>query len=235
MKVTIVGNHCTWTKELSTSFIINSDTLIDVPQGSFKTLYNDYVMDKIDNILITHFHSDHFADIHLIIDIFNKMQDKKLNILAPKGCRERLVQLFKILEVAYLEKYLDDNVTFYECENGKTYKIGNYKIKAYKVAHKNLDAYGFVVEDNHIKVGFTGDSCMCNSLHKILKHSKAVFIDCSSTSKNNSHLSVDEVVSLQNEYKNVLVEPVHFAEGSENLAKNTNLLKTYQGQVIEIL
>ena len=48
MKVTIVGNMCTWTKELSTSYILNDDVLIDLPQCSFKTLYNDYDLNKID-------------------------------------------------------------------------------------------------------------------------------------------------------------------------------------------
>lgn len=234
MKITIVGNHCTWTKELSTSYILNDDTLIDIPQGSFKTLYNDYDLSKIDNIFITHFHSDHFSDIHYIIDIFEKKQDKKLNILAPKGCKERIIQLFKILEVPYLEKYLDDNVTFYDCENGKAYKIGKYKIKTYKVAHKNLDAYGFLIDDGIVKIGFSGDSCMCNSLHKILKHSKAMFIDCASTNINNSHLTVDEVVSLQNEYKDVVLYPVHFSTSSESATQKTNLVRTFPGQIIEI-
>ncbi len=234
MLITVVGNHCTWTRELSTSYILNNDTLIDVPQGSFKTLYNDYDINKVENIFITHFHSDHFADIHLIIDIFNKIQGKKLKILAPKGCKERIIQLFKILEVGYLEKYLDDNVTFFDCENRKTFKIGNFKVKTYKVAHKNLDAYGFVIDDGKVKVGFSGDSSMCNSVHKIIKHSKVVFIDCASTNLNNSHLTVGEVAALQDEYKDVVLYPVHFSINSENAALKTKLAKSFPGQVIEI-
>lgn len=235
MKVTIVGNMCTWTKELSTSYILNDDMLIDLPQGSFKTLYNDYDLNKIDYLLITHFHSDHFADIHLLLDIFFKRFDnKKLTILAPKGCKERIVQMLKLFEVGYIEKYLDDSVTFLDITDRATYKLSPYKIKAFKMQHKSLDAYGFIISDGKVKVGFSGDSIMCNSVHKILKHSLVAFIDSASVEPNNSHLTVKEVEDLSKEYSEVKIYPVHLSYKSQEELEKTGLEKTYPGQVVEI-
>ena len=234
MKITIVGNMCTWTKELSTSFIINDDMLLDTPQGSFKTLYNNYDLNKIDFILITHFHSDHFADLHLVCDILMRI-DKKIIILAPKTCKERLINIFYTFDVPHLKKYVEDNVTFLECENGQTYKIGDYKIKAYKMIHETLDAYGFVVEDkNGIKAGFTGDTCICNNLHKIIKHSKAVFIDCSANEVGLKHLTAEEVCALKDEYKSTEFYPIHLSKNTVAKIGQLGLNETLSGQIIEI-
>ena len=107
MKIDVVGCGCTWTRQLSTSFIINDEILFDTPQGSFKTLLHNYNLSKINYIFISHFHSDHFLDLHLVLDyIFNHYPDKKLTIFAPAGCCERLCGLFRLIEVAYLEEVL---------------------------------------------------------------------------------------------------------------------------------
>ena len=234
MKITIVGNHCTWTKELSTSFIINDDMLLDVPQGSFKTLYRDYGLDNISYILITHFHSDHFADLHLVLEIL-KRQTRKITILAPKTCKERLISLFYAFDVPYLKKYVEDNIEFIECENGKTYKIGHYKIKAYKMIHGELDAYGYIIDDGgNGKAGFSGDTCMCNNLHKIVKHSKVAFVDMSNIDKGLKHLTPEEVLQLKNEYKDTILYPVHLYYTTKAKVKEYGLNQTYEGQVIEI-
>lgn len=241
MKVDIVGNMCTWTQELSTSYIIDDKIMFDIPQGSFKTIYNKYNITKIDYIIISHFHSDHFMDIHLVLDILCHYCDKKdITIIAPKGCRERIIEMLKIVEVKYIEAYMNEHVTFIDCENGKTIKLGEYKIKTYKMIHKDLDAYGFIIEnEQHEKIGFSGDSCMCNSLHKILRHCNSIFIDCASTTANNKHLSVDEVIELSKEYDQVNFYPVHFSYNALIYLKekinesNKNIFITHQGQVIE--
>ena len=236
MKITIVGNMCTWTKELSTSYILNDDTLVDVPQGSFKTLYNEYNLENIKNIFITHFHSDHFADLHLVLDVLiNRYNKDKINILGPKGCRDRLVELAKILDTGKLAGFIDEHVNFFESKHGAIFKIGNYKIKTYAMTHKMFDAYGFTIEDKDgIKVGFSGDSCICNSVHKIIKNSKAIFIDCASVNMNNAHLSVQEVLDLKSEYPKTSFYPVHFSYESKALALENGLIETYQGQVVNI-
>ena len=233
MKVTAVGTMCSWTIELSTSFIINDEIIFDTPQGSFKTIYNNYDLSNIKFIIISHFHSDHFMDIHLILEILRKTE-QNITIIAPKGCKERLFTMFKIVEVSYLEDYVNNFVTFIECENGKTINLSPYKIKIYKMEHKNLDAYGFVIENDGVKIGFSGDSCACNSLIKILRKSDVAFIDCASLEQNNKHLSIDEFLKLKEEYKNVKLYPIHLTHKVKNiLEEKTELIN--QGQTLNII
>jgi len=213
MKIDVVGNGCTWTKELSTSFIINDEILYDVPQGSFKRIMHEYDLSKINYIIISHFHSDHFADLHIVLDyLFNNYPDKNYTIIAPKGCYERICSLFRIFEVSYREQYLKERVTFIDCENGKKFKLGGFKFKAFQMFHRNLDCFGFVIEENGVKVGFTSDTAMCNNVRKILKASKACFIDSSNVQPNNKHLSYQEVLSLQEEFPDCKIHMIHLSE-----------------------
>ena len=200
MKIDVVGSLCTWNLDLSTSFIINDEMIFDTPQGSFKTLMNKYDLTKIKYIIISHFHSDHFIDIHLVIDyITHHSQIEKIKIIAPKGCRERLVSLFRIIEISYLEERLKDKFEIIEIENNKILKFDGYKIKCFKMLHLNLDSYGFIIEKDSSVVGFSGDTAMCNNVRKIISKSQAIFIDSANLEVNNKHLSIGEVEALAKE------------------------------------
>lgn len=231
MKIDLVGNHCTWTKELSTSYIINDNMLFDVPLGSFKTLFNDYDIKKVEYIVISHFHSDHFGDLFLILDVFSKL-GKPLTILAPKGCRQRIEMIMRAMDVTHLIPALD-NFTFIDAENRKIVKMGKYKIKCFSVLHENLDAYGYVIDDG-AKIGFSGDSAMCNNIRKIAKASQAMFIDSSSVVQNNKHLATFEVANLAKEFENTKFYPVHLSSNSQQTLKDFSLECTFQGQTIVI-
>jgi len=235
VKIDVVGSMCSWVKELSTSFIINDEILFDIPQGSFKTLLIDYDLTKIKHIIISHFHSDHFADIHLVLKYMDKCLKNNITIIAPKGCREHLISMFKIFEISYLQKFLDEKVNFIECENNKIIKLGNYKFKCFKMLHNDLDAYGFTIEVEGKTVGFTGDSAMCNNVHKILKKSQAAFVDSANVSVNNKHLCVGEVNQLSKEYSNCKIYAIHLAKHSlAELIQNTQLAHPKEGETIII-
>ena len=234
MKVDVVGSKCTWTKELSTSYLINDEILFDTPQGSFKTLYNDYDLTKIKYIIISHFHSDHFMDLHLVIDIIYHHSSNHVTIIAPKGCKEKLISMFKIVEVCYLEEALKNQFSFIECENNKIINLGEYKIKAYKMLHANLDAYGFTLQQDGKTIGFSGDSAMCNNVRKIISKSSIAFVDCAQTKVTNKHLCVEEVVELIKEYPSCKIYPVHISKYSENKLKELDIPFPTQGDIIEI-
>lgn len=210
MKIDVVGCMCTWTKNLSSSYIINDELMFDIPQGSFKTLFEDYDILKTKYIIISHFHSDHFMDIHLVLDFFVHHSKEKLTIIAPKGCKERLKTMFRLVEVSYLEEALND-ITFIECENNKIINLGDYKIKMFKMLHNNLDAYGFTIQQNGITIGFSGDSAMCNNVRKIISKSKVAFIDCAQVKVTNKHLCVEEVKGLIKDYPSCKIYPTHMS------------------------
>ncbi len=235
MKIDVVGCMCTWTKLLSTSYIINDEILFDAPQGTFKTLFADYDLTKINYIILSHFHSDHFTDIHLVMDyIYHHCKGKKIIIIAPKGCKERLISLFKIVEVSYLEEALKDMYEIVECENNKIIKLGQYKIKCYKMLHGSVESFGFKIEQNGLIAGFSGDTAMCNNVRKIISKSKIAFVDASNIEKNNKHLCVEEIVSLKEEFTNCKIYPVHMSIYSVEKLKELGIHTPSQGDIVEL-
>lgn len=234
MKINIVGSMCTWVKELSTSYIIDDEIMFDCPQGSFKTLLNDYDLKKINKIIISHFHCDHFADIHLVLEFIFKRTKNNVRIIAPRTCRERLIEMFKLFEMGYLQNYLPERVTFIDAENNKIIKVDGYKIKCFKMVHRDLDAYGYTLENNGKIVGFSGDTSMCNNVRKIIKKSHAVFIDSANLAVDNRHLCVGEVNELSKEFPECKFYPIHLSAYSLLEIENTNLYHPKQGEVIVI-
>lgn len=233
MKIDVVGCMCTWTKKLSASYIINDEILFDAPQGSFKTLFEDYDLLKTKYIIISHFHSDHFMDIHLVLDYYSHHGKEKLTIIAPKGCKERLKTMFRLVEVSYLEEFLND-ITFIECENNKIVKVGPYKIKMFKMLHNYLDAYGFTIEENGVKVGFSGDTAMCNNVRKILSKSKIAFVDTAQTKVTNKHLCVQEVKGLIDEFPDCKIYPTHMSIFSIEQLDQLGIPYPKEGDIVEI-
>ena len=235
MKIDVVGSMCTWTKKLSTSYIINDEILFDTPQGTFKTLFEDFYILKTNYIIISHFHSDHFMDIHLVMDYLYHHTKKKITIIAPKGCRERLSSMFKIVDITYLENSFNDMFSIIEIENNKIIKIGDYKIKAFKMLHLNLDSYGFTITHNGVTVGFSGDSAMCNNVRKIISKSKTAFIDCASLEVNNKHLTSDEVYGLIKEFPECKIYPIHMSTFSQPRLDELGIEYPNQADVINVV
>ena len=73
MKLTFLGTGCAWTKRGCASYLINNNIMVDPGFGSIKQLLRSdekllhhEKIERIDLILITHFHSDHFFDIPYI-------------------------------------------------------------------------------------------------------------------------------------------------------------------------
>ena len=233
MKIDVVGNGCTWTKQLATSYIINDQILFDVPEGSFKTLLHKYNLEKINHIIISHFHSDHFLNIHLVLDyIFNHFPNKSLTIIAPKGCKEKITALFKLLEVPEHILPLQERVNFVDLENGKKFKLDDFSIKAYQMTHNNLDSYGFTIEHNGTTIGFSGDSAMCNNIRKILKKSKICFIDSANTSPNNKHLCLCEIEKLEKEFPDCKLFRIHLSSHSMKELDKQKIFYPKQGETI---
>lgn len=234
MKIDVVGRMCTWVKELSTSYIINDEIIFDTPSASFKTLLTEYNLKNIKYIIISHFHNDHFADLHLVLKYIFFHTKNNLTIIAPQGCKERLIGLIKIFEMGYLQNFIEERVNFIDCENNKIIKLDDYKIKCFKMQHGILDAYGFLIENGGKTVGFTGDSAMCNNVRKILKKSQIAFVDSSNVAVDNKHLCVGEVNELSKEFVDCKIIAVHLSKHSLAEIKNYDLTYAKQGESIII-
>lgn len=229
MKIKIIGNSCTWTNRPNPQYLINDEMLVDTPQSSTKFLFGSYDFEKLKYIVITHFHSDHFADLHIIYDALKKRTKnlEKVTVVGPKTLFKRLMGMFKIFELGYRKKKdVKQIFNIIELKDGDKITLGDYEIEMVKVKHNVKYPFGFILKQKGSSktIGFSGDSAMCDGLIKIIKMSDIVFLDCVMNSANNIHLSADEILLLQKEFKGKTFYSTHHVPDQ--------LPEKYQGKII---
>ena len=216
MKVNVMGTSCTWFARNNTSFVIDDDIILDVPEGTYKDLIKVVDLEKLRCVFISHLHSDHFLDLHIIttqVMRFPGERTEKLRVYGPKGLLDTLIQLNTLLYGAPDEQskeLLQKNIEYIDLENGMEITEGEYNITAYKMEHGAPETYGFIFKDKTgMVVGFPTDTAVCDNLHTILSQSKYAFLELSANSKHPTHICVDEYVSLVEQYKNAKIFTVH--------------------------
>lgn len=218
MKIKVFGNSFTWYPLPNTNFMINDEILLDTPQSSTKFMIGKVDFSKIKYIIITHFHSDHFTDLHIVLDLIkHEKTGKRVKIIAPKTAKRRLYKLFRILDVKYSRRFIAQYFEFIEIKPGQKIHIGNYTIESFKMKHRVKHCLGYTIqEDNGKVVGFTADTSMCDELINLVEKSDVIFIDTSAYDESDNHLSVSQVLELKNKYKNKKFYSIH---ASENIIK----------------
>ena len=236
MKVTAVGTSCSWFVRNNTSFIIDEDFIFDIPSGSYKEIIQKINLEKVKALFISHFHSDHFGDFHLIATRFMREFNgsEKLKVYAPKGALDRMIRI-NYETCAGCDELSHENykrkIEFIDLYDGFEFNFNNYKLKAYKVDHGDVETYGFTIKDqNNFVVAFSADTRECDNLHKMLESSNVAFIDMSSVKQHKKHLSINDVEILIKKYPNCKIYPIHTCDKCQDYArKNMNFVE--DGQV----
>ena len=222
MKITILGTGCIWTKRACASYLIDDNIMMDVGFGAVKQLFksNDKLLhhekiEKIDLVLISHFHNDHYFDIvHIILkEATGKYGENKLTIVCPEGGKEKITLLCQLaLGPAGFKKIdIDKYVNFIDAKDGKEIKFGKYNITCHEVDHHDIEAYGFVFREKGGKtVGFSGDTTMCPALERIIDESDICFVDMAGTHVSKHHSNIIEGIELIKKYKDKkVIVPCH--------------------------
>lgn len=213
MKIKIIGNSNTWFSRPNTNFVIDDKIIFDTPQSCTKFMWDNVDFSKIKLVIISHFHSDHFADLHIMLDICKK-HNKSMTVIGPKNLFKKLKTLFKIFEHDYSKKYISKFLNIIEVKPNQTIKFENYQIDVFKMKHSCSPALGYRLQktDCSKTVGFTGDTCWCDGLLELVKKSDVVFADSSSLKKNVSHLCVEEILQLKKMFPQKPIYSVHVTD-----------------------
>ena len=232
MKVFAVGTGCTWFERNNTSFIIDDKILFDTPSGSYKDIIKHIDIFKLDGIIISHFHADHFGDFSVFMTRFmresqNHGRTKKLKVFGQVGILEKLISLNTLMcgaEDECDEEKLKKNIDFIEVDEGDEFELSGYNVKVLKVDHGRTPCLAFLFSDeNGKRVGFSGDTKECAGLHQLLENSDVAFVDMAATEPVKAHLHSDGFVELQKKYENCKMIPVHMSDECLEFAKKNSL------------
>lgn len=232
MKLTILGTGCAWTKRGCANYILDNNIMVDPGFGSIKQLLksDDRLMhhekiERIDLVLITHFHSDHYFDIPYILQkcAIGKYADRKLTIIAPEGGKNNIMELCRLgLERASYEKIkFDSFIEWHECKHNETIKWQDLEITPMQVDHGSTLAFGFVIKQPSGKIlGFTGDTTMCDSYQYMLDHCDTLVACMSNTKKERKLFNIVEGIPIMKKYKGkCCIIPAHMTSQGWDYAR----------------
>lgn len=243
MKIELVGTGSVRAQQLSACTLIDNKILIDAGSGIIKRLKKTgHKIENIENCIITHLHGDHFADIpFLLIDRTGINIEKPINIYGPKGTEDKIKKLYDILifPIEFEIAKEKGKVNFVEFDKIENINIGDSTfVTSFEVEHGNCKpAYGFIIEKENKKIGFSGDSLYCQSIFNIIEQSDFAVLDMCFIEAKKGHMGLDDIIKISKMYPNKKFATTHMNEDARKEAKEKNienLIVPDDGRIIEL-
>ena len=237
MKVKVIGSGSMWTSYNSASYMIDDNILVDMPNGMCKYLFRMNINPRnIGNVLITHFHGDHYFDIPFYFLLKSRADNKNINIYCSKEGKRKTQKLLKLAFPNSVKKVNNEiNLNYIYSDK---FKIDDYNVIKILVDHGRMKpAYGYIFEKDQIKVGFTGDSAFCPNIEYMASICNYLFCDCMFKIGNSKHMGINNIKELSNKYSNSIFVVSHLEDETRTELKNEkikNLIIPNDGEEIKI-
>ncbi len=239
MKLTILGSgsFTTGPERSKSSHLLEigkRKILVDAGDGTCNQLMKLGINPTdIDDIFITHFHSDHTLDIYSIlvrIHIINQFSDKesKIRIYGPKGTNNFIKGLDKLYDLNILD---ENDFSAHDVLEKEAFK--GFSVTPFAVEHSpSARAYLFEIEGK--KIVFSGDSNKCQGIFDASKDADLLIIDCSASKEisEKAHLNtldIAEICKKSNVKKAVLT---HIRPTSYNKNLVVEVKEGFDGEVV---
>ena len=237
MRIRVIGSGSMWNEYNSACYLIDDNIIIDFPNGACKYLYRFGVLpNKIDNIVLTHFHGDHYFDIPFYILNKSKNKSKTVNIFCSKDGKTKISKLGKLaFQNSFKEAINSLNLKY---NYNDKFIINNYEVKRLTVDHGRMKpAYGYVFTKDNTKVGFTGDTTICSNVACMASVCNYLFCDCMFINGTKKHMGIDMLKKLSTKYENCIFVASHLEnETRKELVRLNikNIIIPDDGQIISI-
>jgi ribonuclease BN (tRNA processing enzyme) len=217
-----------------TSFLIDDELLFDIGHGTVRQLMK-YGCDlkRIKQIVITHYHTDHFFDIadFLYRRKIQGFDDQPLVIVGPKDIKTVVIDLCK----TYM-KFGTPPMNNVEFRGVEDETLADGLITAYSVEHDPYMACsGYVIQCGDVKLGFNGDGTKCPGLDKIIEGSLVCFVDTTRDSESDaSHLNLGGALAYAKQFSDKQFYLIHRGDYDLPTDLPSNVHFPDDGDVIEL-
>lgn len=210
-------------------FLIEADNkkiLLDCGHGTIRHLI-DYGFDikEIENVFISHFHTDHFGDAFNLVhtrwvnDAYKGKGFGKITYIGPESIEKRFKKWRTIFWPEPQEYY---NINF--LEGPRKFKIGKIQIETFPVHHvKWFKSIGIIIKYNDKKLVYTGDIGSRHDYNDLVKRCSGadlLITEASYEEPTPNHFSIPQIKELakRDDIKKVLV--VHYRPQHAKHVKN---------------
>ena len=237
MKIQVIGSGSMWTKYNSACYLIDDKIMIDFPNGACKYLYRlDIIPNTINNIILTHFHGDHYFDMPFYLLNKSKSENKDVNIFCSKEGKKKINKI-GILAFPNSFKEACNSLNLKYCFNDD-FIIEDYKVEKMLVEHGRIKpAFGYIFSKADICVGFTGDTSLCESVEILSSKCRYLFCDCMLIKGNSKHQGIDNLEYLSKKYPNCTFVVSHLEDDTRKKLekmKIKNIIVPDDAQIIEL-
>lgn len=156
--VSACGNH-------QASYLVESSgatLLLDCGAMVLASLKRDGIdPGKIDVLLLSHLHGDHFAGIpFLFIEYtYERPRTRPLTIIGPPHTRDRVHELFRAAYKDLAAKETPFPLLFLEVQPGESHRLPGFRVDPFRVPHQETDiSLGFEVHVDGRRILYSGDT-----------------------------------------------------------------------------
>lgn len=161
MRLTVLGASGTWPNpDTATSgYLLQHDGFnlwIDAGTGTLANLQHHIALSKIDAILISHEHPDHFVDLYPCFYAwhYGGQGEPGLPVFVPTDFSQKLADVISLDS----QMGMRTAFAFTEVAPGESFEIGPFSIHTEPMAHLGLPALGFRIQSDGTVMAYTGDS-----------------------------------------------------------------------------
>lgn len=233
--------------------LVNDDLLIDYPPDSFyHFVLNKVDLSKINNLLISHIHEDHFYPLDFAY--FNK------GFSHPIKCVPFTIYGSDDVK-PLINKYIDDErnqgLNFRSLLSYQTYKVGNYYVTPLVASHGTDHPYIYLVSDGIKTLFYCHDSGelkdeVYSYLHEHKVHIDLLSIDCNEGNSEHTwscHMNLATNIETISKLKeigciddNAKIVLSHFSHNGKNvlyeemepIARKYSFIVSFDGLEIEL-
>lgn len=241
MKVQFIGTGSIASVRNSASVIINDHILFDIPNGNLKAMIRQNVdILKIDTIIISHTHPDHYFDIPFFLWYkencardFNRLP---INIITDTDTMQNIEKLIDLSYFGSAKRAKKEFIDFKEVSTKKLF--GDLDIISEPMEHIGVKyANGYIIKDKNVSIGLTGDSSFCDGVRKLAQSVDLLISDMTLEIGNDSHMGINNVLELLSENPNLKIIPTHMFDKTREQAKKLgikNLIIVEDGHILDI-
>lgn len=243
MEVKLIGTGSLGAKNRGASSLIDGKILVDMPNGNMKILKQmGYDVLSFPVILITHLHGDHFFDLpFFLIEKYFYKSTILTKIYCPTGTEEVVRQVTKLAfpDLEYETIKEASNVEFIEFSSLNEEVLPEVYVTSLLMSHGKMSpAHGYCVSFGDKKIGFSGDTGLCESVEEMVRKCNISVLDMSLAGVGNeSHMGLEDIKMLCEKYADRKVVATHmhdFTRGKAKSEKISNLIIPEDGDSFEI-
>ncbi len=186
MKVVVLGSggSVESANRACSSYLINSNMVIDVGPGSYRNFlrYGGNPL-KVRYFFITHLHGDHFFDIGAFLWGMSYLgRVEPVAVIGPKGVKESFESLIRNANTP--KTFMKFDVEYQEIDPGERIKVEDFEVNTEKGEH--------TITDIAYRIGplcYTGDTAPSERIVDLCKKASLLIHDSSGLSENEDYLN----------------------------------------------